>query len=404
MSIFYLIFIVLAVYYSFRYDRIEEYDRKKQHRLWMLCCYMICLTGFSYGLGGDKFAYMHYFEDCPTSFSEGADYIWLQFMVYGHMPLWGFLNLFAKVVFGSFYVVQLVEAAAINIAVCFIVSKYTYRYFLFLLVYFFSLQYFVFNTEVMREGMALSFALVGMHGWLSGRKWLFFLALLLLALFHPSPLVILLFPFMRMRMSWKSLGYGLLIAFLIWLLSDLILGRIMLSVAGGLGTIVHKVLFYSIKASNIFGFTRSALTYIVLPFMVMYVVVQKEQDADMRRKKEQMMAFALVLGVLVTSFTGFVRIYNATRIFYLVMLTDYIYILFRYREHFLIRLGVLACTVFFIVLLYMIPYKTTHTRYYDFFFPYTCILDEDKSVFIREVAHSEALIEEEAEDNVRKIE
>ena len=58
MSIFYLIFIVLAVYFSYRYDGIEEYDSHKQHRLWLMCGYLICLTGFSYGLGGDKFVYM----------------------------------------------------------------------------------------------------------------------------------------------------------------------------------------------------------------------------------------------------------------------------------------------------------------------------------------------------------
>ena len=55
MSIFYVIFVMLTAYFSFRYDGIEEYDSHKQHRFWLMCFYLICLSGFSYGLGGDKF-------------------------------------------------------------------------------------------------------------------------------------------------------------------------------------------------------------------------------------------------------------------------------------------------------------------------------------------------------------
>lgn len=403
MSIFYVIFILLTAYFSFRYDGIEEYDSHKQHRLWLMCGYLICLSGFSYGLGGDKFAYMEDFEEYPSNLSEAADTIWIQFMMKGHMPLWVLVNLLGKSIFHSFYAIQFIESAAINIAVCYVVTKYTHRYFIFLLVYFFSLQYFIFNTEVMREGFAMAFMLIGMHGWLSNKKWLFFLCIPIGALFHIAALTVIIFPFMKFRISRNGVIYGLIIAFVIWLASDLLLGKIMMTVAGGLGSMVQKVLFYSIKASNIVGFTRSAFTYIIFPFIIMYTVVSHEEDEEQKRRKEQMLAFALVLGIVVCSFTGFVRLYNYTRIFYLIMLSDFIYMLFRYKEHFIIRIGTLAGTVFLIGLLYMTHYKTTNTRYYDYFYPYTCILNKDRSVFIREIAHQEATFEEEKEDNVRDI-
>ena len=403
MNIFYVIFILLTAYFSFRYDGIEEYDSHKQHRMWLMCGYLICLSGFSYGLGGDKFAYMQYFEDYPTNLSETGDVIWIRFMLSGHMPLWTIVNMFAKVVFNSFYVVQLIESATINIAVCYVVSKYTHRYFLFLLVYFFSLQYFIFNTEVMREGFAMAFVLIGMHGWLNNKKWLFFLCTPIAALFHVAAFTVLLFPFMKFRISRYGVIYGVIIAFVIWMASDILLGKIMMTVAGGLGSMVQKVLFYSIKASNIVGFTRSAFTYIIFPFIIMYTVVKNEEDEELKRKKEQMLAFTMVLGIIVCSFTGFVRLYNYTRIFYLIMLGDFIFTLFRQKEHLILRISTLAGTAFLIGLLYMTYYKTTNTRYYDYFYPYTCILNEDKSVFIRELAHQEATFEEEKEDNVRDI-
>lgn len=404
MSIFYVIFILLTAYFSYRYDRIEEYDSHKQHRFWLMCGYLVCLTGFSYGLGGDKFVYMREFEAYPESLEEAADFIWIQFMLKGQMPLWTLVNAFAKVVFNSFYAVQLIQSAVVNIAVCYVISKYTHRHFLFMIVYFLTLQYFVFNTEIMREGFALAFVLVGMHGWLSGKKWLFFVTLPIGLLFHVSAVIALLFPFAFFKVSWKTLFFAFFISFAIWLFSDIILGKVMVSVLGGMGALVQKVLFYSIQASTIFGFLRSAITYLIFPFIIMYTVMQNETDSVKQRNMERMIAFMVLLGIVVSAFAGFARFYNYTRVFYLALMAEFIYTLFWQKKHLFIRCGTLLGTVFLIALQYMVSYKTTQTYYYDYFFPYTCILDENKDVYIREIAHQEAVMAEEKDNNVRNIE
>ncbi|MBP5713822.1 MAG: EpsG family protein [Prevotella sp.] len=404
MSIFYLIFVILAVYFSFRYDGIEEYDSHKQHRLWLMCGYLICLSGFSYGLGADKFTYMDEFEELPSNFSETGDYIWIQFMLRGQMPLWTLANILAKAVFHSFYALQLMQSTAINMAVCYIVSKYTNRYFLFLLVYFFSLQYFVFNTEVMREGFAMAFALIGMHQWMSGKRWLFFFMFPIALLFHVSAVTMLLFPFIRFRISWMTLAIAFFAAFCIWLFSDLVLGKVMVSVLGGMGALVQKVLFYSFRASTIFGFLRSAITYLIFPFVIMYSATVLESSYELRKRKEKIISYMVALGILASSLAGFARLYNYVQIFYLIMLADFIYMLFRVKNHLIIRLGALAGTLFLIILRYMTPYQATNIRFYDFFYPYTCILHEDKNVYIRAIAHQEALATEEKDNNVREIE
>ena len=403
MSVFYLIFVCMTAYFSFRYDAIEEYDAHKQHRLWLVCGYLICLSGFSYGLGGDKFTYMEEFENYPTEFSEAGDYIWLHFLLKAQMPLWTLVNVVGKVVFDSFYFVQLIEAAAINIAVCYIVSKYTHRYFLFLLVYFFTLQFFVFNTEVMREGFAMSFALIGMHAWMCGRRWLCLALFLMGLLFHVSIAVAFIFPFAKMRISWKTLAVAVSVAFGIWLFSDLMLGRVMMAVLGGMGAMVEKVLIYSLQASTIFGFIRSVITYLVFPFIIMYTSLQMEPSDEMKVRKEKIMSFMVLLGVLASAFAGFTRVYNYVEFFYLIMLTDFIYTMFRTKRLLIVRLGTLAGTVLLLFLQYRIYYKTTDTYYYDFFFPYTCILDETQDVYIRELAHQEAVANEVEDNNVREI-
>ncbi|NLV52733.1 MAG: EpsG family protein [Bacteroidales bacterium] len=403
MSVVYLIFIILTAYFSYRYDRIEEYDSHKQHRLWLMCIYLICISGFSYGLGGDKFTYMEEFELYPDRWNDVGDFIWIQFMMKGQMPLWTLANILAKVVFGSFNAVQFIQSTAINISICYLVSKYTHRYFLFLLIYFFTLQYFIFNTEVMREGFALSFVLLGMHGWMNGKKWLFFVMLPIGILFHISAAVAVVFPFAKFKLSWKMLGIAFALSFAIWFLSDILLGRVMMALLGGMGSLVEKIIFYSIQASTIFGFLRSAITYLIFPFVIMYSVMQNEKDEDRSKKFSRMISYMLLLGVLASSFAGFSRLYNYVRVFYLILFADFIYTMFREKKHLIIRLGTFCGTVFLVFLQYMIPYKTTNTYYYDYFYPYTSILEKSKDVYIREVAHSEAVMAEESDNNVREI-
>ena len=403
MSIFYLIFIALTAYFSFQYDYIEEYDAHKQHRLWLMCIYLVCLSGFSYGLGGDKFTYMEEFEYYPDSLSELGDYIQFNIMFKGEMPLWTVVNAVCKVVFNSFYAVQLLESAAINIAVCYMVSRYTHRCFLFLLIYFFTLQYFVFNTEVMREGFALSFILYGIDGYLSGKKWLYFVMLPIALMFHVSAAISLLILFSRFSISWKTLAYAFILAFSLWLFGDLLLQKVVAVALGGMGAFVMKVMLYSFQATNLFGFFRFALTYLVFPFIIMYTVLLMEPSEELRMKKERIMAFMVLLGIIASSMVGFIRFYNYVQIFYLIALADFVYTLFRIKEHLIIRLGTLAGTVLFIALIYLNYYNSTNTYFYHFFYPYTCILNEDKSVYFREIAHKEALELDVKDDNVRDI-
>jgi hypothetical protein len=325
-------------------------------------------------------------------------------MLKGQMPLWTFVNMLAKSLFHSFYALQIIQSATINTAVCYIVSKYTHRYFLFLLVYFFTLHYFVLNTEVMREGFAIAFALIGMHNWMSGRKWLFFLMFLIALLFHISTVTLLLFPFVRFPISWKTLPIAFFAAFCIWLFSDLVLGKVMMAVLGGMGAMVEKVLFYSLHASTIFGFLRSALTFLVFPFIIMYTALNYEPSETLRERKEKMISYMLVLGILSASLAGFSRVYNYTRVFYLIMLADFIYITFHQQRHFIFRTGIIACTAFFISLNYLIYFKTTKQYFYQFYYPYTCILNEDRSVYLREITHFESTSVEDQEKNVRKLE
>ena len=85
------------------------------------------------------------------------------------------------------------------------------------------------------------------------------------------------------------------------------------------------------------------------------------------------------------------------------MFAEFIYLLAKEKRHFIIRVGTLAGTVLFIALTYLNHYETTNTYFYHFYYPYTCILSEDDDVYVREIAHSEALELEVKDDNTRSV-
>lgn len=390
MTIFYLIFVALAIYFSIRYDGIEEHDSHKQHRLWLMCAYMVCLTGFSYGLGADKFAYMNEFDYYPSSFSDAKEYILVGLFVRGQMPLWTIVNIICRALFDSFYAVQLLESAAINIAVCYIVSKYTHRCFLFLLIYFLSLQYFIFNTEVMREGFALSLTLIGMDGWLSGRKWLYFVTFPIALMCHVSACAALLFPFAVFRISWKTLGLALFASFVLWAISDKIMGQLIAMTSGGVDAVSTKVKYYGLETVSVFSLVWRLLKYLIFPFVIMYTATLLEANEAKRRCKERMALFMVYLAIVSSAIPGLVRFYNYCMIFYLLTMADFVFKLFYTEKHLLIRMGTMAGTLFFILQLYFGRYTSTNTFFYEFFYPYTCILDESAKVDFRPAAHFEA--------------
>jgi hypothetical protein len=136
----------------------------------------------------------------------------------------------------------------------------------------------------------------------------------------------------------------------------------------------------------------------------MYTALNYEPSETLRERKEKMISYMLVLGILSASLAGFSRVYNYTRVFYLIMLADFIYITFHQQRHFIFRTGIIACTAFFISLNYLIYFKTTKQYFYQFYYPYTCILNEDRSVYLREITHFESTSVEDQEKNVRKLE
>lgn len=403
MSLIYIVFLLLAAYYSLRWDGVTEDNAFKSHRFWLMCIMLICIAGFSYGLGGDKFTYMTQFESIPDEMSI-MEYMSLAVVIQGNMPLWTLLTIIAKRCFDSFYALQLILAIIINGTFCYIASKYTHRKFIFLIAYFLSLTYFIFNAEVMRESIAIAICMIGMEAYMNGKRKWFYICYAFAILFHISAAVVVIFPFLKFKISYKTLGIAVLASLFIWVLSDLVFGKIVMSVLGSTGAMATKIIRYSSVASNFNGYVGSLVRYLILPFIVMYYSYYWEEDKNMKVRKERLISFHIVLAVCACSLAGFTRFRNYMEIYYLIMLSDFIYLLFKTKEQLLLRAATLALSIFFIVWQqYLIFYPRNQVYFYQRYTPYRCILDENKDVLFRENVHQESVEQTVTDEGTRDI-
>lgn len=405
MSLVYIIFILLAICFSFRYDGTDYNDYHKEHRYWLLCIYLICLAGFSYGLGGDKQSYLDNFELLQPDMSY-KDCIYYNLLLHGYMPGWSILSLWVKRLFGSFYAIQFIQSTIVNVSICYLVQKYTKRYFLFLLLYF-AWDFFNFNTEVMREAIAIAFCLYGIEAYLNGRKVVLWLFAALALTFHVSALIVLLFPIIYripIKLNWKTIYISTAIAFLFWGCSTFLVSKIFPLLLGSEGALSSKILNYLLINSTIFGFARNYVTNLLFPFIIMYFSYRQEPSEEIKQKKQHIITFFLIIGILAAAIPPFSRFRNYIEVYYLAMFADYVYLLFRKKQHLIMRLGVLIGILFLVTLKYTAYIETTKTYFYQYFVPYTSIMDNDKNmVKMRHIMHDNQTERNATDKNTRDI-
>ena len=275
----YILFILMTLTLSIIYDGREDSRGK---RIWYAVTYLflVLVMGFRNGVGGDTQSYMAAFDYVPAIATEYGDYITENFLLRSYMPGWSLLNILAKRWFDSFYAVQMIEALIVNTCVFYIFNKYTKKIFLCILMYAFTGYIFRFNTEVMREAIAISLISVGMYKYLNGQKIYFYLSILVGLLFHVSALTALLFPLARLRsISYKTLIAGFLGSFALWAVSNPLMLFIMNHLLSD-SAIANKILNYSDQASNIFGFLELALQLLVSLAGILYFAQSSPSQKD----------------------------------------------------------------------------------------------------------------------------
>lgn len=389
----YVLFILLTFGLSVLYDGQAEYTSTKKVWYIIVGIYLILLAGFRNGVGGDTQLYMSAFDDVPSTWEDLSEFINDELVESSYMPGWSILVFLCKRWFDSFYAVQLAQALIVNIGILYLFRQYTTHIFLCTLLYGVSYVFFLFNMEVMREAIAVVLCGIGMHSYLRGNKWKFYLLVAISILFHISALVVLLFPFVRFKqINIKTMVLAFVAALSLFLLSDVVVNYLPSMLGTAANRTIEKIFLYSEITLNLFGFLENAIRYLVINAGIVFFA-QWSIGEDEQRQKDytKYMSFYLIITVLICGFIGFTRFRNYTLIFFLIMLTEFIY---HYKSQLntnaIIKLIVLAGFVFYTGQYYMTYYPGSHGYKYEFYYPYTSILDENVDTSKREDMHEEA--------------
>lgn len=207
--IVYAIVILLIVFYIYKYDICgEELNKLSSYKI--LCIIFVLLSGLRYRLGLDTLNYSYMFnyevpllsmisiDDITDSYSE---------------PLFLLLMSIIKTLFGSFWVLQLVQAAFINVLIFLYIKKHSKNIFCCVLLYFIW-KFFTYNMEELRASIAVVICLFA-NDFVLEKKWAKGVILYLIAsLFHYSAIVLVITPFLLfLRFNYKAviiafLAYG----------------------------------------------------------------------------------------------------------------------------------------------------------------------------------------------------
>ena len=158
-----------------------------------ICLYVILLMGFRYRVGIDTLNYM----DGYLSVTTTLDDFWnLDFTQTRYEPGYLFLAACCRSISNDFFILQLACAFILNSCVFIFLYRYCYNPFVGVIVYF-VLTCLYFNTEIMRESLAIAIFLLNYSN-LKSRKWVRYYFLCLFSIcFHYSAVILIFFPFAK---------------------------------------------------------------------------------------------------------------------------------------------------------------------------------------------------------------
>ena len=392
----YIVYILLCLVGICCWDSQEQKSNIAKVCYVFLGTYLILLSGLSYALGGDKQLYIDLFEDYLPQMTLG-DFIVDNFVSMGYMPLWSIVNYACKQWFDSFYALQIIQSVVVNGIICYIGFKYTKRHFLFLLIYFISKQFFLFNCETMREGFAVALGLLALDNYFRQKNISAFILAGIAVGFHPSATILFAFPFMHLNINFKTLTVLLAIALLAFSIRATIVPVILQKLpieANKIATNLETYLTFKYTFHNTCVF---AIHYIVIPFIIGYCILLWGEDFPIHSYVQPLVTFMLIIGCLACVLGAhFTRLNNYVIIFYLILIVEFIPLLFTQQQFLITRCLTLLCLCYFVFCTYNMQFKSSNLRSYQLYYPYTSIFDEkscQEIVISRQEYHEASLME-----------
>lgn len=373
----YFVPIVLAILMAFIYDFHPSRKQGKWFCYVVLCVILILIATLRYRVGGDTIRYMEEFKHYPELSSIKPS----DFQIEGVMPLCLFFFAFCKSISSSFYFVQFVHSTIINITIFHFFKQRTS--FIFSSALFYMIwSYLEFNTEIIRESLAVCVILWGSEA-LIKKRWLKYYLFCFIALgFHISAVVSFFLPLFNL-MKWK---FKYIFVCLIIVVIFSIVYQIMpdyFTALGFLGSdaevFFNRYYHEEARTGNLTSLIIYASKWIILPIACIICIRWGNYRSSMNYVG--LIMYAMVVSYFIDYSYGFYRFINYVMPYMWILLGSAMVSIptmrmFRHLRslYIIFSMAFIFYASLSINLQYMIPGKEDMKKY----FPYTSIFNEEK--------------------------
>lgn len=354
------------------------FDIKKQTEnksFFLLVCFLllVIMSSIRYRVGGDSLSYEDYYDGMPN-LNNYVDY--LDYNPFSYQPLWLLFVAICKSISSEFYVLQIMHALLFNLSLFLFINKHTTYVFSTLLLLFFSLLYFYYSFEILRESLAISVFLFNIEN-LEKKRWTRYYALVLISfLFHISAFFLFFLPLLKkIELTKMKIYFLLFFAIVLFFLKGFIFS--VLTPFLILEAMKNKADTYSEMTFSLVGFLAffSVRVLLVLPFLFYRI--------STKVKTFRWLDFSfLIFSIMAQYFVGFERLLNYFYIIYFVLFVNFIYENERIIFGSFIKKIIIAMSfmhVFFIMDYKIFAENIGQYYYCSLFYPYENIFTHNQS-------------------------
>lgn len=315
MTIYIIVFILLLLPLFFKR---EQSDSHYDAYFWFEFCLLFLLMGLRFRVGGDSIRYESYYlyhPDLEELFQNG----WLV-MVDGFQPLWVLFQAACKSITDDFVVVQLIHNIVVNGTIFYNANRDVKNRFTFVILYYLT-WYLYFNTEIMRESLAVCCFLFSMK-YLIGRRYLkYYLWSTIAFLFHASAVFLfilpIIYPFFNRLNGIKSYAVVVVLSIIASHYVSSILDFLNSSLFAGNSLLQHKSEDLAMSSGlNIFGIIVKVMSLVP----VIWTISVKRHDNQ--RECNFILLMYLFVSVMGIIYLPLVRLENYFSILFIYIFAD----------------------------------------------------------------------------------
>lgn len=311
-----IIIYLIALIYFFDYKNIKS--RYKIVHYNVLLVILVLVSGLRYRMAPDSVAYMDNFKNLIVPLSELN---MESFTESRYQPFWILINSFCKS-FGSYVLLQIICAYILNICVFYFFKKTTTKIFTCILFYF-LVDYFYFNMEIVRESLAIGIFLLAMIKYNEKKIFKAYLLIFIAFLFHHFAAILFIVPLFltdRISLKYKLLFLVSILLFLFSLGSPLALIEPYLDKFSTLDVSVYDLADFDI---SLFGYIYTAFK--IIPIVVVIFIYRKRDIPNIYFKKKTLyllsFLYIFIMIIRITTIPFIERFSNYFIFFVILLLT-----------------------------------------------------------------------------------